>query len=111
MKPESSQKDISSLHESAEADVRLTSFRRRMTPVVPGEVIYISADRLEDKANNTFYCVAHVRGTPEELHKAGDLHLQAGMPAELYIKTADRTALQYFLDPITGFLQRSLREN
>lgn len=104
-------KDISSLHEGAEADVRLTSFRRRLTPVVPGEVSYISADRLEDKANNTYYYVAHVKVTPEALRDAGDLWLQAGMPADVYIKTTDRTALQYFLDPIVGFLQRSLREN
>ena len=102
--------DISSLHEGAEADVRLTSFRRRLTPIVPGEVIYISADRLENKADNTFYYVAHVRVTPEALREAGDLWLQAGMPAEVYIKTSDRTALQYFLDPIMGFLQRSMRE-
>jgi len=103
-------KDISSLHEGAAADVRLTSFRRRLTPVVPGEVSYISADRLEDKTNSSFYYVAHVRVAPEALREAGDLWLQAGMPAEVYIKTSDRTALQYFLDPITGFLHRSMRE-
>jgi HlyD family type I secretion membrane fusion protein len=102
--------DISSLKYGAEADVRLTSFRRRLTPVVPGEVSYISADRLEDKTTNTFYYVAHVRVTPEALHEAGDLWLQAGMPAEVYIKTTERTAVQYFLDPITGFLHRSMRE-
>jgi hypothetical protein len=54
--------------------------------------------------------VVHVRVTPEALAKAGDLKLQAGMPAELFIKTGARTALLYVLDPITGFLQRSLRE-
>jgi hypothetical protein len=32
------------------------------------------------------------------------------MPAELFIKTAPRSALMYVLDPVTGFLQRSLRE-
>jgi hypothetical protein len=32
------------------------------------------------------------------------------MPAEVFIKTAARSALLYVLDPITGFLQRSLRE-
>jgi hypothetical protein len=32
------------------------------------------------------------------------------MPAELFIKTGARSALLYVLDPITGFLQRSLRE-
>jgi hypothetical protein len=44
------------------------------------------------------------------MREAGDLWLQAGMPAEVYIKTTERTALQYFLDPIAGFLQRSMRE-
>jgi HlyD family type I secretion membrane fusion protein len=105
-----SPQDINSLREGAEADVRLTSFRRRLTPVVTGKVSYVSADRLEDKTNNTFYYVAHVRVTPETLREAGDLWLQAGMPAEVYIKTTERTALQYFLDPIAGFLQRSMRE-
>ncbi|MDX1377179.1 MAG: hypothetical protein R3357_16555, partial [Burkholderiales bacterium] len=79
-------------------------------PVVEGEVIYVSADRLEDKQERTAYYVAHVRVTAEALEKAGDLKLQAGMPAEVYIKTAARSALMYVLDPILGFLSRSLRE-
>ena len=44
------------------------------------------------------------------LRKAGDLKLQAGMPAEVFIQTASRNALQYLVDPVLGFLQRSLRE-
>jgi multidrug efflux pump subunit AcrA (membrane-fusion protein) len=78
--------------------------------VVDGTVIYLSADRIEDRDQRTAYYVVHVRVTPEALVKAGDLKLQAGMPAELFIKTAPRTALMYVLDPVTGFLQRSLRE-
>jgi HlyD family type I secretion membrane fusion protein len=102
--------DVNYVHVGAEADVRLTSFRQRITPVVDGTVIYLSADRIEDRDQRTAYYVVHVRVTPEALVKAGDLKLQAGMPAELFIKTAPRTALMYVLDPVTGFLQRSLRE-
>ena len=102
--------DINYVSVGAAADVRLTSFRRRITPVVEGSVMYVSADRIEDKAERTAYYVAHVRVTPEALQKAGDLTLQSGMPAEVYIKTAARTALVYVLDPILGFLQRSMRE-
>jgi HlyD family type I secretion membrane fusion protein len=102
--------DVNYVHAGAEADVRLTSFRQRITPVVDGKVIYVSADRIEDRDQRTAYYVVHVRVTPEALVKAGDLKLQAGMPAELYIKTAPRSALMYVLDPVTGFLQRSLRE-
>jgi membrane fusion protein, epimerase transport system len=102
--------DINYVMVGAEADVRLTSFRQRITPTVTGSVIYVSADRMEDKADRMVYYVVHVRVTPDALAKAGDLKLQAGMPAEVFIKTAARSALLYVLDPITGFLQRSLRE-
>ena len=44
------------------------------------------------------------------MREAGNLKLQAGMPAEAFIKTTDRTALEYMTDPITGFLSRSMRE-
>jgi HlyD family type I secretion membrane fusion protein len=103
--------DIGFVHVGAEADVRLTSFRRRLTPTVPGTVVYVSADRLEDKATNTFYYTARVRVTPQVLQQAGNLLLQAGMPAEVFVKTEARTAFEYLLDPITGFLQRSMREH
>jgi HlyD family type I secretion membrane fusion protein len=102
--------DINYVIVGAEADVRLTSFRQRITPTVTGSVIYVSADRIEDKGERLVYYTVHVRVPPEALAKAGDLKLQAGMPAEVFIKTAARSALLYVLDPITGFLQRSLRE-
>lgn len=102
--------DISFVHPDAKADVRLTAFRQRITPTVEGTVSYISADRLVDKNNNAPYYMVHVRVSPEALRQAGDLKLQAGMPAEVFIQTTARNALQYLLDPILGFLQRSLRE-
>jgi HlyD family type I secretion membrane fusion protein len=103
--------DIGYIKDGAPADVRLTAFRQRITPTVDGKVVYISADRLLDRAaSNTPYYTVHVRVSPEALHKAGDLKLQAGMPAEVFIQTASRNALQYLLDPVLGFLQRSLRE-
>jgi hypothetical protein len=62
---------------------------------VEGKVSYISADRLVDKTNNTPYYVVHVRVSPEVLRQAGDLKLQARMPAEVFIQTTARNALQY----------------
>jgi HlyD family type I secretion membrane fusion protein len=102
--------DIAFVEKDAKADVRLTSFRQRLTPTVTGKLTYISADRLVEKDGKIAYYLAHVRVTPQALHEAGDLRLQAGMPAEVFIQTSSRTALQYLIDPITGFLQRSMRE-
>ncbi len=103
--------DINSVRPNAQADVRLTSFRARITPTVEGQVAYVSADRLtDDRDDREGYYLARIRVTPAALRKAGDLRLQAGMPAEAYIKTEERTALEYILTPITAFLQRSMRE-
>jgi len=102
--------DMSFVNLDARADVRLTGFRRRLTPTVSGTVTYISADRLVDKErNNMPYYSVHVRVLPESLKEA-NLHLQAGMPAEVFIRTTARSALEYLVDPIVAFLQRSLRE-
>ena len=102
--------DITYVKIGGEADVRLTAFKQRITPTVTGKVIYVSADSLTDNKTGATYYLTHVKLTPESLKEAGDLKLQAGMPAEVFVKTPARTPLQYLLDPLTGFLQRSFRE-
>ena len=102
--------DINYVHVGTDADVRLTSFKQRITPVVPGRVVYVSADRLTEPATNMGYYMAHVRITLESLAHAGNLKLQAGMPAEVYLKTAESTPLVYLLDSVLGYMHRGLRE-
>jgi HlyD family type I secretion membrane fusion protein len=102
--------DIASVSKGAAADVRLTAFKQRITPVVYGEVVYISADRMQTKPEEAPYYIAHVRVGAQALKEAGDLRLQAGMPAEVFIRTESRTALQYLLTPVSAYLQRSMRE-
>lgn len=102
--------DITYVKIGGDADVRLSAFKQRITPTVTGRVTYVSADSLTDNKTGATYYLTHVKLTPESLKEAGDLKLQAGMPAEVFVKTPARTPLQYLLDPLTGFLQRSFRE-
>lgn len=102
--------DIDYVHPGGEADIRLTAFKARTTPVVQGKVVYVAADRLVDRATNSPYYPVQVDVTPEALKAAGDVTLRAGMPAEVYIKTAERTTLEYLLTPVTAFIQKALRE-
>jgi HlyD family type I secretion membrane fusion protein len=102
--------DINFVNVGSVADVRLTAFKSRLTPVVEGKVVYVAADRLVDRASGTPYYTMHVDVAPEALQGAGNLRLQAGMPVEVFIKTSERTALQYLLDPVMAFVGRSLRE-
>jgi epimerase transport system membrane fusion protein len=102
--------DITYVKVGGDADVRLSAFKQRITPTVSGKVTYVSADSLTDSKTGATYYLTHVKLTLESLKEAGDLKLQAGMPAEVFVRTPARTPLQYLLDPLTGFLQRSFRE-
>lgn len=102
--------DIGGVVPGTAAAVRLTAFKSRLTPLIDGIVTYASADRLIDRANGAAYYVVHIEVPPEALHAAGDLRLQAGMPAEVFIKLRERTALDYLVEPITAYIRRAFRE-
>lgn len=102
--------DINNVSQGASADVRLTSFKQRLVPVVVGKVSYVSADRLTERQTGAPYYAAYIRIDPASLAAAGNLHLQAGMPAEVYVRTASRTPLLYLLDPVMGYIRKAMRE-
>jgi epimerase transport system membrane fusion protein len=102
--------DINYVRPGSEADVRLTAFKQRTTPLVYGSVIYVSGDRMTDPQNGAAYYVVHVDVTDRALADAGNLHLTAGMPAEVFIRTDQRSALDYLTAPVTAYLRRGMRE-
>ncbi len=102
--------DISRIQRGQLADIRFTAFKYRTTQLVHGKVIYISGDRLIDRANNVPYYSVLVEADPASLTAAGDLKLLAGMPAEVYIKGEERTPLQYLVEPVTQVLRHAARE-
>jgi len=102
--------DINRVHKGQEADIRFTAFKARTTQLVHGKLVYVSADRLVDRATNVPYYTALVEADPASLASAGDLKLLAGMPAEVYLKGEERTPLEYLAEPVTQVLRRAGRE-
>jgi epimerase transport system membrane fusion protein len=102
--------DINYVRPGASADVRLTAYQQRTTPLVRGSVIYVSGDRLVEQASGAPYYVVQVDVPSEALAQAGNLKLQAGMPAEVFIRTDSRTTLDYLFAPVTAYLRRAMRE-
>jgi HlyD family secretion protein len=45
-----------------------------------------------------------------DIKAIGDLQLVAGMPVEVYIRTQDRTPLDYLLKPLHEQVARTFRE-
>jgi HlyD family type I secretion membrane fusion protein len=99
--------DINHVLKGSEADIRLTAYKQRTTPLVQGVVNYVSGDRLVDPQNNSAYYIAQIAVAPGGL---GELKMQAGMPAEVFIRTDSRNALDYLLAPVTAYLRRAMRE-
>ena len=102
--------DVTRVQQGQAADIRFTAFKFRTTRLVGGKVFYVAADRTLDRATNQAYYVALVEADAASLAQAGEVKLQAGMPAEVYIKGEERTPLQYLLEPVTQVLRRAGRE-
>ena len=102
--------DINHVRAGSPAEVRLTAYQQRTTPLVHGTVMYVSGDRLVEQQTGAPYYVVQVDVPTEALAQAGNLKLQAGMPAEVFIRTDSRTTMDYLFAPVTAYLRRAMRE-
>jgi len=103
-------KDIDRVHIGLEAEVRFPAFNSRTTPKIYGQVVNISADRIEDRMNPVGHYLATVEINDGELERLGKRILLPGMPASVVIKTGERTMLRYLSKPITDAVSTSLLE-
>jgi HlyD family secretion protein/epimerase transport system membrane fusion protein len=103
--------DIDSIQIGMTAQVILSAYSQRRLPRIDGTVRSISADRLVDEVTGQPYFLARVEVNPEELAELeGQISLTAGMPAEVYILTGERTALEYLMEPVIQSFRRAFRE-
>jgi len=56
--------DISDIRPGMRAEIYLTAYKQRITPMVHGDIIQLSADRLTDSRTGTPYYAALVRSRP-----------------------------------------------
>lgn len=103
-------RDIDHLRVGGAAEVRLAAYDSRRVPLLPATVRSVAPDAVAGADGQPPRYRAQVEVAADELARRPELRLQAGMPVEVLIKTAERTALQYLLDPVTAFVGRSLRE-
>lgn len=94
------------------ADVNLHNFPENPDLVVQGKVISVSADLIiNPNANLPPYYLARIEVTPEGVKKLGKHQLQPGMPADIVIKTGERTMMTYLMKPLMRRLSSALTES
>jgi protease secretion system membrane fusion protein len=93
------------------ADIRFNSFAHSPQLVVDGKVLSVSGDLLSDPQQPQFsYYLARVQVTPAGMKTLGARQMQPGMPAEIVIKTGERSLLTYLLHPLTKRMAASMKE-
>ena len=105
--------EIDSVTVGHPATVRLVALNQRTTPVLNGHVEYVSADAVPDTTTGERreVYVARISMSQDELKRVNDFNPIPGMPAEILIKTRDRTFFQYITKPITDSMSRAFRED
>ncbi len=102
--------DIEYVQRDGAAEVRLTAYEYRQMPLLDGKVIAVSADRMvDDKTGATWFNVL-VEVDTRRLAEYPGTHMQAGMPAEVYVTTPPRSLFDYLIRPLTNFAARGMRE-
>lgn len=92
-------------------DVRFSAFAHSPQLVVEGSVLSVSGDLLSDPNQQVPpYYLARAALTPAGMEKLGKREMQAGMPAEVVIKTGRRSLLTYLLHPLIKRVASSLTE-
>ena len=91
-------------------DILFSAFNQVSTPKIPGTVVWVSADVLFEPKQNTPYFKAFIEVVPEGMVKLKQNEIRAGMPVEIFVRTGERTAMNYFLKPLLDRLNRSLTE-
>ena len=102
--------DINNVRLDQHARLKFTALKYRNYGMVNGTVTYVSGDRLTDSRSGQSWYSALIAVDPASLHLSGDIALQAGMPAEVFIDGSTQTTLQYLMEPLTSTARKALRQ-
>lgn len=102
---------IDQVYVGQEVTLRFSAFNQRSTPELFGKVVKVSADAFVDQATQVSYYKAEITPDPGEYDKLEGLELLPGMPVEAYIRTDDRTPMNYLIKPIADYFNKAFRES
>lgn len=101
--------DIDRVRVGQAAEVRFSVFKDAY--MVTGTLLNLSADRLVNEDTGQSYYEATVKLLEQDLYLLQGMEIVPGMPAEVLIKTGERTMLSYLTSPMSRIFSRSLIED
>ena len=101
---------IDQVHIGQSASLHFAAFDLRTTPVIVGTVTKISPDVFVEEVTGDAYYSTEIIPNIEELTKLEGLDVLPGMPVEAFLKTADRTPMEYLVKPLADYFRKAFRE-
>ncbi|MDG1864180.1 MAG: HlyD family type I secretion periplasmic adaptor subunit [Yoonia sp.] len=104
--------DIDQIHLGQDVTLRFSAFDQRRTPELMGTVTLVSADIFQDDATGMSYYQTEVQLNEGEIARLPeDMILIPGMPVEAFVRTADRSPMDYLLKPLADYFAKAFRES
>jgi protease secretion system membrane fusion protein len=103
---------VDRVHPGLKTDLNFSAFNANRTPHIDGVVEQVAADRSVDERTGNAYYKVRVKVTPKGAKTVAEHHLdiRSGMPVELFVKTGERTMMNYLLKPVMDRARSALSE-
>jgi protease secretion system membrane fusion protein len=92
-------------------NVLFSALDQATTPLIEGKVVQVAPDAMADARQNTSYFKLVVEVTPQGMTNLKQHEIRAGMPADVFIKTGERTFMNYLLKPLLDRMKLALIES
>ncbi len=104
--------DVDQIFLGQEVTLRFSAFDQRRSPELKGKVTLVSADAFENENSGQSFYRAEVQLNEGEIDRLpNDMTLIPGMPVEAFVRTADRTPMNYLLKPLSDYFVKAFRES
>lgn len=103
-------RNIDQVRVGQHVDIRFSAFDQKTTPEIGGDISSVSPDAVADQRTGVSYYTVRILPSQEEMAKLNGLSLYPGMPAEVFIKVADRTVISYLVKPLADQMTHTFRE-
>jgi protease secretion system membrane fusion protein len=103
---------VDRVHAGLKTELIFSAFNANRTPHIEGEVEQVAADRTVDERTGSAFYTVRVKVTPQGARKVAEhkMDIRPGMPVELFVKTGERTMMNYLLKPVLDRAKSALTE-
>ena len=98
------------VHAGLPVELMFSAFSQSTTPRVAGEVMLVSADRQVDERTDEPYYTLRAQVSDAGMAQLAGLQIRPGMPVEAFVRTGERSMLNYLFKPLLDRTHMALAE-